>query len=477
MSKFYVTTSIPYVNAKPHIGFAMELIQADVLARYHRQIGDAVLFSTGTDEHGSKIAEKAQEAGIAPKDYADEYASHFKDLIATLNVSNDKFIRTTDKDHENRVQKVWQNLKGSIYKNNYIGLYCVGCEEFVTEQHAKENNNICPVHNRPYQQIEEENYFFSLSKFTAQIKKAIVSDEFKIIPNSRKNEMLALIDSGLEDISISRSTTKLSWGVPVPGDQTQVMYVWFDALLNYISILGYPDSPDFANFWPADVQVIGKDILRFHAAIWPGILIALGLPLPKKLYVHGFITSGGQKMSKSLGNVIEPNEVVSNYGVDTLRYFCLRHISSYGDGDFNWERLKEVYNNELANELGNAVGRISAMIGRYQNNIIGDIPAPEHDIHDYEQAIADCRFDLALEKVWEQVRGLNQYIDAEKPWEVAKTGDEQHLQEVLAYCVGNLLQIAELLAPFMPDTSAKIANTFKDGIVRSVSGPLFPKFD
>jgi methionyl-tRNA synthetase len=182
-------------------------------------------------------------------------------------------------------------------------------------------------------------------------------------------------------------------------------------------------------------------------------------------------------MSKSLGNVIEPNEVVSNYGVDTLRYFCLRHISSYGDGDFNWERLKEVYNNELANELGNAVGRISAMIGRYQNNIIGDIPAPEHDIHDYEQAIADCRFDLALEKVWEQVRGLNQYIDAEKPWEVAKTGDEQHLQEVLAYCVGNLLQIAELLAPFMPDTSAKIANTFKDGIVRSVSGPLFPKFD
>ena len=477
MGNFYVTTSIPYVNAKPHIGFAMELIQADVLARYHRQIGDTVLFSTGTDEHGSKIAEKALDAGISPKAYADEYANHFKELIKPLNITNDRFVRTTDKDHEDRVQKVWYNLADNIYKNNYIGLYCVGCEEFVTEQHAKENNNTCPVHNRPYQQIEEENYFFSLSKYTTQIKQAILSDEFKILPTSRKNEMLALLDSGLEDISISRSTSKLNWGVSVPNDDSQVMYVWFEALLNYISVLGYPDGQDFTDFWPADVQIIGKDILRFHSAIWPGILIALGLPLPKKLYVHGFITSGGQKMSKSLGNVIDPNEVIKTYGSDALRYFCLRHISSYGDGDFNWDRLKEVYNNELANELGNAVGRVTAMISRYQQNVIGDILPPEHDIHKYTLAIDNCRFDMALEKVWEQVRGLNQYIDAEKPWEVAKTGDEQHLQEVLSYCVSNLLQIAELLAPFMPDSSAKIANSFKDGIVRPISGPLFPKFD
>lgn len=477
MSKFYVTTSIPYVNSVPHLGHAMEFIQADVLARYHRQIGDDVLFTTGTDEHGSKIAEKAKELGVSVEDFVAENSGAFKALLSTLNITNDKFIRTTDEDHEKRVKIVWQNLQKYIYKNLYVGLYCVGCEEFVSEKIAKQNNNVCPAHNRVYEQIEEENYFFALSKFTSQIKQSITSDEFAVIPVSRKHEIMNVLEEGLDDISISRSKDKLSWGVSVPGDDNQVMYVWFEALLNYITVLGYPDGADFEQFWPANVQVIGKDILRFHAAIWPGILLALGLTLPKTLYVHGFITSSGHKMSKSIGNVVAPLDIINTYGADAFRYYFLRYIPSYADGDFTIERLATAYNNELANELGNGVQRVAAMIGKYQNNVIGDIPPAEHDIHEYQQAIMACRFDKALDEVWEQVRGLNQYIDVQKPWVIAKEQDEQHLKEVLSYCVSNLLEIAELLAPFMPTTSSAIANMFKDGIVRPLDKPLFPKFE
>ncbi len=477
MAKFYVTTSIPYVNAVPHLGHAMEFIQADVLARYHRQIGDEVLYSTGTDEHGSKIAEKAAEQGMSTEDFVASNVAEFKTLLTQLNITNDKFIRTTDSDHENRVQIIWKNLEEHIYKNLYVGLYCVGCEEFVTEKIAKANNNIRPAHNRAYEQIEEENYFFSLSKFTPTIKAAIESGEFLVTPDTRKHEILRVLADGLDDISISRSKEKLAWGIPVPGDPSQVMYVWFEALLNYITVLGYPDGADFATFWPANVQVVGKDILRFHAAIWPGILLGLGLPLPKTLYVHGFITSDGQKMSKSLGNVVAPHEIIDTYGADAFRYYFLRHIPSYNDGDYTHHRFDAAYNAELANELGNAVQRVAAMVGKYQDNIIGEIPPAEHDIHEYQRAITECRFDKALEEVWEQVRGLNQYIDAEKPWIIAKENDAQHLQEVLSYCVSNLLEIASLLAPFMPQTATAIANMFKDGIVRPLGKPLFPKFD
>jgi methionyl-tRNA synthetase len=477
MSKYYVTTSIPYVNAEPHLGHAMEFIQADVLARYHRQIGDTVLFSTGTDEHGSKIAEKANEKGVTVKQFVDENVASFVELLKNLNITNDLFVRTTDVDHEKRVQIVWNNLKEHIYKNSYIGLYCVGCEEFVSDKVAKQNNNSCPVHNRPYEQLEEENYFFSLSKFTDQIKSAIDSNQFLIVPDTRRNEILSVLEEGLEDISISRSSSKVSWGVNVPGDDTQVMYVWFDALLNYITVLGYPDGQQFKEFWPADTQIIGKDILRFHAAIWPGILLGLNLPLPSKLYVHGFITSDGQKMSKSLGNSIAPQELIDLYGADAVRYYFLRHIPSYSDGDYTAERFAESFNNELANELGNAVQRVAAMISKYQNNIIGDIPAAEHDVHEYHESIKNFRFDKALDEVWNQVRGLNQYIDVEKPWQIAKENDSDHLREVLAYCVSNLLEIAGLLAPFLPNTATQIANMFKDGIVRPIPQPLFPKLD
>lgn len=476
MSKFYVTTSIPYANDVPHIGHAMEFIQADVLARYHRQNGDDVMFSTGTDEHGSKIAEKAKEAGLPTDEFVEKNVVAFKELIQQLSITNDRFIRTTDPDHEARVQTIWKDLDEYIYKNVYIGLYCVGCEEYVTEQVAKENDGICPAHNRAYEKLEEENYFFALSKLNDQIKQAIESGEFKVIPDSRKNEILGLFNDGLEDISISRSKEKLSWGVPVPGDDSQVMYVWVEALLNYITVLKYPENQDFKNFWPADVHVIGKDILRFHAAIWPGILLALGLELPKTLYVHGFVTVDGKKMSKTLGNVVAPAEIVDKYGADAFRYYFLRHIPSSNDGDFSWTKLDNAYNNELANDLGNAVQRISAMIAKYQDNVIGDIPGAEHDTHEYRKAMDNCQFDKALEAVWAQIRGLNQYIDAEKPWAIAKSGDHQHLQDVLAYCVSNLLEIAALLAPFMPETSKKIAISFQDGIVRPLDSSLFPKF-
>lgn len=477
MTKFYITTPIPYVNAKPHLGHALEFVYADILARYARQQDRQVLFSTGTDEHGSKIAEKASELGISPIELTTANAKLVVELLVKLNISNDRFIRTTDPAHEQRAQLVWNNLKEHIYKKEYTGWYCTGCEEFVTETYVKEQQGTCPNHDRPYEQLAEENYFFALSKFSHLIKQSIDSGEFRVVPDSKKNEVLSLINEGLEDISISRPKAKLDWGITVPGDDSQVMYVWFEALLNYITVLGYPEHNDFKEYWPADVQIVGKDISRFHAVIWPGILLALGLELPNNLYIHGFINVDGKKMSKSLGNSVDPNEIVDKYGTDAFRYYLARHIPSYNDGDFSWDKIEAAYNNELANELGNAVSRVVAMISKYQADVVGVIPEPSHDIHEYSEALDNFKFDRALDEVWEQVRGLNQYIDTEKPWQIAKNGDEQHLQEILSYCVGCLLEIADLLVPFMPTTAQTIRDTFKDGLVTKQERALFPKFE
>lgn len=474
---YFITTSIPYVNGEPHLGHAMEFVMADVLARAARARGDDVLFSTGTDEHGGKVAEKAAERGVAPQVLTDEMSQKFRDLIAALNVQPDRFIRTTDKDHEHRAQLVWKALVNDIYKNKYVGWYCTGDEEFFTETFVKENHGVCPDHNRPYEKIEEENYFFRLSKYADRIKEAITSDEFDIAPATRRNEILALLDSGLEDISISRPKNKIDWGIPVPGDATQVMYVWFEALLNYITVIGYPDHGDFGRYWPASVQVIGKGILRFHAAIFPGILLALGLPLAKQLYVHGYVTVDGKKMSKSLGNSVDPHDIINTYGADAFRYYFLRHVPSYDDGDFNWDAFTAAYNNELANELGNAVQRTAAMVEKYQGGIVGDIPDAEHDMGAYNEAIAQCRFDRALDSVWGQVRGLNQLIDTEKPWEIAKSGDDEHLREVLAGFVSDLLEIADLLAPFLPAAAEKIKARFAEGLVQPNAPVLFPRIE
>src|SRR5581483_6592599 len=370
MGKYYVTTSIPYVNGDPHIGFAMELLYADVLARHARQRGDDVIFCTGTDEHGGKVAEKAGELKVDPKAYTDQVSQRFQELGKLLNVSNNRFIRTTDPGHEQRAQLIWKQLAGDIYKGKYVGWYCTGDEAFVTETEVKANKGVCPNHNRPYEKIEEDNYFFKLSKYTATITEAISKGTYKVVPAGRRNEVLAMLNSGLEDISISRPAAKIAWGIPVPGDKTQVMYVWFEALMNYITVLGYPEHKDFKEYWPANVHVIGKDIIRFHAAIWPALLLGLGLPLPKQLYVHGFITVEGKKMSKSVGNVVHPADIVQKYGVDACRYYFLRHIPSYEDGDFSWKRLENAYNNELANELGNAVQRTVVMFQKYQKGLI-----------------------------------------------------------------------------------------------------------
>ncbi len=474
---YYVTTSIPYVNGEPHIGFAMELLQADVLARAARQQGAPVIFSTGTDEHGGKVAAQAAEQKLTPQALTDQISQKFRDLQKLINVSNDRFIRTTDKGHEQRAQIIWKNLAKDIYKGKYVGLYCTGCEAFVTGPVAKENKNICPHHNKPYEKLEEENYFFKLSKYAPQVQKAIETGAFQVLPATRKHEILQVLKEGLGDISVSRPKDKISWGIPVPGDPAQVMYVWFEALMNYITVLGYPEHADFKKFWPANVQVVGKDILRFHAGIWPGMLLALGLPLAKTLYVHGFITVADKKMSKSLGNVIHPKDIIDKYGVDAFRYYFLRHVPSYEDGDFNWDRMEAAYNNELANELGNTVQRTAVMIVKYQNGIIGNIPPAEHDTAQYLEALDKCRFDRALDEVWEQIRGLNQYIDEEKPWELAKEKDAEHLREVLAYQASALLQIADLLEPFLPETAQKIQHIFKEGVVRQSAQTLFPRRD
>ncbi len=476
MSNYYVTTSIPYVNGEPHIGFAMELLYGDVLARAARARGDSVIYCTGTDEHGTKVAEKAESLGKTPKEFADEVSAKFRALGNLIGAEPDRFIRTTDKGHVQRAQLIWKALANDIYKGKYVGWYDVRQEEFVPESQA-DPERMKPDHPQAYQKLEEENYFFALSKYNEQLITLIESDGLHIVPGTRKNEILALLKDGVNDISISRPAEKLDWGIPVPGDKTQVMYVWFEALMNYITVLGYPEHDDFKKFWPADVQIVGKDISRFHAAIWPAMLMSLGIAPPKRLYVHGFVNVGGVKMSKSLGNVIAPAEIIEQYGTDAFRYYFLRHIPSYDDGDYTPEQFEAAYNNELANELGNAVQRTVAMILKYQGGMVGDVPEAEHDTGPYDESLAVCRFDRALDHVWDQVRGLNQYIDQEKPWEIAKTKDEDHLREVLAQQVGDLLEIAELLAPFLPGTAAKIQRMFKDGLVHPQKSTLFPKFE
>lgn len=475
MKKFYVTTAIPYVNAKPHIGNAMDFMMADVLARYHRLLGDDVFFQVGTDEHGTKIAAKAHEAGLDPVAYADQMVKVFYDFFKALAITHTDVIRTSEPRHEKAAQLLWTQLGQYIYKSKYEGWYCVGCEAFVTDQQATANGGVCPDHKTPYQRLSEENYFFKLSAFGGQIKQALAAGELKIVPKFREAEILQLIESGLEDISVSRPKKHLAWGVPVPGDDTQVMYVWFEALMNYLTILGYPDGPHYQKFWSPDVQLVGKDILRFHAAIWPAMLIALDLPLPKSLLVHGMVNVNGTKMSKTLGNVVDPLDLIAGYGVDAMRYYFLRHIPTVDDGDFTWERFETAYNNELANELGNLVQRIASMITRYQEGVIGDVPRPRHDTGMFHEEMRALRFDRALDYIWLKIRDLNVYLEEVKPWQVAKQDDSGHLQEILGNAVSNIRQIAELLAPFLPATSAAIEKIFATSTVAPYKGVLFPK--
>ena len=481
-SKLYITTAIPYVNASPHIGNAMDYLIADIWARHQRKLGNEVKFQVGTDEHGNKIAIKARDAGLETQAYVDQNATKFKDFIGKMNASYTDFVRTTDIHHKAAVQYIWKQLEPYIYKKSYEGWYCQGCEAFVTDKEAVANNGICPDHKTPYQRLQEENYFLRISDFSEQIKEAITSGKMKILPESRANEFLNLLKDGLLDVSISRPKKTVSWGVPVPDDPNQVMYVWIDALANYLTILGYPERPEWQTYWPADVQVVGKDILRFHAGIWPAMLMMLGLPLPKVLLVHGHIQVDGVKMSKTIGNVVDPMEIIDNYGVDALRYYFSRHVPTQDDGDFTWERFENAYNNELGNDLGNLVSRIVSMLKKYQDGVMNDVKNTHHDETVYFEAMKNFNFNQAIDEVWVHIRSVNQYIDTVKPWEIAKrrtAGDpeaEHHLAEVLDYMCKSILQVADMLAPFMPTTAEKIQAIFKPGIIGELeAGGLFPK--
>ena len=466
-NRFYITTSIAYANAAPHIGFAMEACEADVLARYHRMAGEDVFFLSGTDENGSKIKETALKNKVEPQKFVDENSAKFQLLLDTLNISNNDFIRTTDKKrHWPAAQKIWNELvkTGDIYKSNYEGYYCVGCEAYLTEKDLVEGK--CPYHQKAPEKIKEENYFFKLSKYEKLIQEKIESDELEILPKARKNETLNIIRSGLRDVSFSRPKKVLDWGVPVPDDKTQTMYVWCDALTNYVSALGYgndlPDSESdskFKKYWPADIHVIGKDILRFHTAIWPAMLMSAELPLPKKIFIHGFVSSDGQKMSKSLGNIIDPFEVIDKYSVDALRYYLLKEIPSSSDGNFSYERFEEIYQADLANGLGNLTARVIALATKDQKLKISEQSNdPKFKVKienawlDYERSLNDFKLNEALETAKKLMSVCDEYIEQNKPWQLE--GKEK--EKVIYNLLESLRHITWMIYPFMPETAMKI---------------------
>ncbi len=452
--KFYVTTTIPYANAPPHIGFALEIVQADVLARWNRVLGKDVFFLTGTDEHGTKNYQTAKKEGLDPQKFVDKNSSYFLELTKGLNISNDNFIRTTDKKaHWPGVLEMWKRLKdkGDLYKKEYKGAYCSGCERFITEKELLDGK--CPNHpNLEIQYISEENYFFRLSKYSDKIRALIKSDKLKIRPLKWKNDFLALTSEGLTDVSFSRDKKHLPWGVPVPGDEDQVMYVWCDALTNYLTGIGFPNEK-YKKYWPADIHVVGKDMLRFHTGIWPGMLLSAGLSLPKEVIVHGFLTVGGRKMSKSLGNVVAPLELLKKYPSDSIRYSLMRSVPFGDDGDFSEQALIDRHNNELANKLGNLVSRVSGLIEKNGMEKCSNGLAKKIDIKKIEKLHDNFEFDKVLNEIFAFIDACNEYVQNKKPWE---SKDKKVLYEL----ADSIRIIGILLWPFIPETSEKIAKQF-----------------
>ena len=470
MTKKYITTAIPYMNGDPHIGHAMDYCLADVCFRYFQLLDEDVRMQAGTDEHGSKIAQKADEQGVKEQVFVDKKAEVFKGFIARLGVEYTDFVRTTDDWHERRVQEIWRKLKNHIYLAKYEGWYCTGCERFITDKEYEENGGICPDHQKPYEKLQEENYYLRLSDFKKQLRKAIESDEMLILPDFRKKEILKLLEES-PDVSISRPVSQLKWGVPVPDDPSQVMYVWVDALSNYITVLGYPEI-DISDWWPATAQFVGKDILRFHAIIWPAMLMGVGLPLPKTLVSHGMILADGQKMSKSIGNVVNPNDVINKHGLDAFRYYFLRHIDTFNDSDFTWEKFENAYNNELANDLGNLVQRLATLAKKNGIKIEDNIDFEFSE--EYCGLMNKFEFSKAFDLVWEKIQGLNRRIDEEKPWMLAKEGKKTELEKCLKGLIVDLLKVNMELTPFIPGTCGKIAEIFAEPIAPP-DVPLFPK--
>ena len=460
--RYYITTPIYYVNAEPHLGHAYTTIAADILARYHRQCGHEVFFLTGTDEHGNKIAQAALERGLTPREHADEMAPKFRELARQLHVTNDFFIRTTDPAHEAFVQGFVEKLKaaGDIEKRAYGGLYCTACEGFWYERDLVDGK--CPDHGIEPIWLEEENYYFLLSRYEDRLAELFRAHPDWVKPRSRYNEALSFIEQGLEDISISRSS--ITWGVPVPWDTGQVIYVWVDALINYLSALSYArPGDDLSVFWPAQVHVMAKDILKFHAVIWPALLMSAGYQPPQGEFIHGYLMMGGEKMSKTRGNVLDPFAVMDTYGIDALRYYLFREVNFGQDGVISLEGFASRYNNELANELGNLVSRSVSMIAKYRGGVIptggGGALALEG-----AAAVAACRahydaveITAALESIWELVRRLNRYVEEEASWKLAKDGAQAaHLDEVLFNLAAGLRLVALCIYPVVPGTAAEI---------------------
>ncbi len=450
--KFFISTAIDYPSEKPHLGHCLEKVQADVLARYKRIQGFDVHFSIGVDEHGLKIQRRAEKAKKKPQEFVDEMSKYFKELWETLNISNNDFIRTTEKRHIKVVRDILReiNRKGDIYKGKYKGLYCVDCETYWLPRDLKGRN--CPVHKKPVEEIEEETYFFKMSKYKKNLLKHIEENKDFIIPSSRKNEILNRLKEPIQDLSISRK--KVKWGIPLPFDKKFTLFVWVDALINYLTTTDYP-AEKFKKFWPADVHIIGKDITWHHSVIWGSLLLSLGLPLPKTIFVHGYITSGGQKMSKSLGNVIDPFELVKKYGTDAVRYFLLREIPPTEDGDFTYEKFERRYNSDLASGLGNLVARVLTMAKgkNYESGVMNQEIKEEIEKawQKCKEALENFKFNEALSSIWELISFCDRYIEKERPWE--KT-DKQLF--TIYHLLFTLAHIASMLQPFLPETSEKI---------------------
>ena len=473
MPRFYITTSIVYTNASPHIGFALELVQADAIARWRKMQGDEVCFATGTDEHGTKIMRSAEASGIPTSQFVDRIAGEVSQLAERLNISNTDFVRTSDRvRHWPAAQKMWQKLaeSGDLYKKSYEGAYCIGHEAFIKPSELVDG--LCPLHKTKPEIVREENWFFKLSRYTPQVRKLIETDRLRIVPASRKLELLNLLDDA-EDVSFSRPSGQLPWGIPVPGDDTQTMYVWADALTNYLSALGYGTDDKNMVFWPADVHLVGKDITRFHAIFWPAMLLSAGLEVPKALYVHGFINVDGQKMSKTIGNVIDPFEVLDAWPTDVVRYFMLRELQSTEDGDFSIKNLANRYTSDLANGLGNLVQRTVALVAALPEGKAtthGDTPELQEVLNDdaYHEAFRQFKLHDAVAAVWEKIGIANAYLNSTEPWK-KKDGERAG---ILGVTIAMVEHIAKLVGPFIPATSEAISKRLA---TQTVGEPLFPR--
>jgi methionyl-tRNA synthetase len=469
---FYVTTPIYYVNAAPHLGHAYTTIAVDALARHHRQRGEDVFFLTGTDEHGEPVADAAHALGIEPQELADKNAERFKALVPQLGAANDFFIRTTDPQHMAKVQEVLTRVKenGYVYEGTYEGWYCPRCADFKAENEVDEGNR-CPIHHIELTREREDSYFFKLSAFQEPLERLYAEREDFVAPRTRYNEALSFLRSGLHDVPLSRH--KLTWGVPVPWDKEHVFYVWFDALLNYYSALSYakPGEDLTDEFWPASYHVIAKDILRFHAIYWPALLMAAGLELPERIFVHGYLLMDGEKMSKSLGNVLDPFAVIERFGADALRFYLLRDVPFGQDGSVSTEAFEQRYSSELANDFGNLASRVLAMVVRYRDGAVAAGPpdpalAPDFDglTARVEGLIGKAELTLALEEIWERVRRLNRYVEEQAPWQLAKDESRaRDLDRVLTTLAEGLRVVAVLLWPYLPASSQRLLDALGTG--------------